>query len=110
MRLYVVDDLRFEDHEKLKSVLDETYGNSGIAGIYWVRIDEDVLTPDQAMHKDCQPFYFAVELELTKISAELLVRSRKNMRCPCMGIATEKQRNRIICFVEKILSDNGIIN
>lgn len=110
MRQYVIDDLRFDDCEKLKALLDETCGNSGIDGIYWKEIDEYVLSPDQAAHKDCQPFYFALELEETKISAEFLVRSRNNMRCTCMGLATESQRNWIINYVERILSDSGIIN
>lgn len=110
MRQYVVDDLRCSDYEKLKSLLDNTYGNSGIDGIYWIEIAADALTPVQALHNDCKPYYFAVELNENKISAEFLVRSKNNMRCPCMGLATESQRNWIINFVELFLSETGIIN
>jgi hypothetical protein len=110
MRQYVIDDIRTEDYEKLKKLLDETVGNSGVEGIYWIQMPVDVLTPVQESHLECQPYYFAIELATDRISAELLVLSRQNMRCPCMGIATEKQRNRIIDFVEKLLSDSEIIN
>lgn len=110
MRQYVIDDIRFEDYEKIGRLLDETCGNSGIDGIYWIPIATDVLTPVQKSHMECQPYYFAIELHQDRISAELLVLSRKNMRCHCMGIATEIQRNWIIDFVEKIMSDSGIIN
>lgn len=110
MRQYVVDDLRYSDYEKLKSLLDNTYGNSGIDGIYWIEIAADVLTPVQASHNDCKPYYFVVDLSENKISAEFLVRSRNNMRCPCMGLATQSQRNRIISFVELFLSETGTIN
>ena len=110
MRQYVVDDLRYSDYEKLKSILDNTYGNSGVDGIYWIEIAADVLTPVQASHNDCKPYYFAVELDEDKISAEFLVRSRNNMRCPCMGLATGTQLNWIINFVELLLSETGIIN
>jgi hypothetical protein len=38
MKQYVIDELRPEDHNKIKKYLDETYGSAEIGGIYWVPI------------------------------------------------------------------------
>ena len=110
MRLYVVDDLRLSDFEKLKNLLDNTYGNSGIDGIYWIEIASDSLNEIQVSHDACKPYYFVIELEENRISAEFLVRSRNNMRCHCMGLADESQRDFIIDSVEQLLKEAAIIN
>ena len=103
MKQYVIDQLRPEDYEKIKSYFDENFDSSGVEGIYWVPVDQEMLTQEQARHKDCQPFYFAVDLEPNLLSCELLVRTRKKVRCSCIGYADERQRNWIIALADAVL-------
>jgi hypothetical protein len=100
MKQYVIDQLRPEDLESIKSYLDERFGAKAIAGIYWIPLDSPDLTEIQADHTACQPFYFAVELLPTRLSCELLVRSRNIIRCNCIQYATQKQRNRLIDLID----------
>ena len=108
MRQYVIDELRPQDYEAVKSYLDENLTPSGVEGIYWIPLDQDILTKVQAEHTDCRPFYFAIALEQNLIAFELLVRTKNRMRCTCMGYATEKQRNWLIGFADSIFTELGI--
>ncbi len=109
MRQYVIDELRIEDIEKIKAYLDKNYSISEMTGVYWIPVDSDILTEIQVLHTDCQPYYFAVELESDKISCELLVRTKKKINCSCMVYATREQRDRIIQLIDTIFEKNKII-
>ncbi len=102
MKQYVIDELRIGDHEKIKSYLDENFGTSGVDGIYWLPVENRILTEIQAAHTDCSPFYFALSLEPNLLACELLVRTRNRIRCDCMSYATEEQRNWLIRFIDDI--------
>ena len=102
MKQYVIDELRPADHKKIKAYLDENFGPSNINGIYRIPLEHNTLTPVQAEHTKCRPFYFAIELEPNLMACELLVRSENTIRCNCIGYATEKQRNWFIRFVDSI--------
>lgn len=102
MRQYVIDELRHQDYEKVKAYLDDNSISSDVDGIYWIPLHQDILTKVQAEHVDCQPFYFAVALESNFIAFELLVRTKKKIRCDCMGYATIKQRNWLIGLADSI--------
>lgn len=104
MKQYVVDELRSGDYNKIKSYLDEQSGPSGVPGLYKLPLDRGMLTDLQAAHPDCQPFYFAIDLEPDRMASELLVRSDHRLGCNCMGYATEKQRNWLIEFTDRMLS------
>ena len=77
--------------------------------LYWIPLDDEILTLEQIAHKECYPFYFAVDLEPERISFELLVRTQNRIRCDCMAYATEKQRNWLIRSVDIMFSKLGII-
>ncbi len=102
MKQYVIDELRPADYEKIRAYLDENLDASGLDGIYWILLDQDILNNVQAEHTGCQPFYFAIDLEPTIMACELLVRSKNIIRCNCVGYATEKQRNWFIQVVDAI--------
>ena len=102
MKQYVIDELRPKDYEMIKSFMDENFGSSNVDGVYWIQLDQNILTQVQKEHKECQPFYFAADLELNLVAFELLVRTKNRMRCSCMGYATEKQRNWIIELADSI--------
>jgi len=102
MKQYIIDELRPADYEKIRAYLEENLDASGINGIYWMLLDRDILSNVQAKHIECQPFYFAIDLEPTIMACELLVRSKNIIRCNCIGYATEKQRNWFIQTVDAI--------
>jgi hypothetical protein len=103
MKQYVVDQLRFGDHEKLRKFLDQAYGEASMGEIYWIPIDPGLLTPLQREHTDCQPFFLAVELRPEAMSTELLVRTRSRVRCACIAYATERQRAWALDLIDGIL-------
>ena len=47
MKMYVIDELRYQDYEKIESFLDDTFEKSGMVGIYWLPIEPDMLTAVQ---------------------------------------------------------------
>ena len=102
MKQYVVDELRLDDYQKLKKYLEESFDPGAIDGIYWVPLEDTLLTRAQAEHMECHPLCFAIELESDKLSCELLIRTRNRIRCSCIDYATEKQRNWIVRFVDTI--------
>ncbi len=63
MKQYVIDGLRPQDHDRLKAYLDEHVQAAGIVGIYWLPLDDSVLSPVQCNHRDCGPHVFALKLE-----------------------------------------------
>jgi hypothetical protein len=109
MKQYVIDELRPEAFEKLKAYLKEKFGSSSVGDIFWIPIDKDILTPVQAEHIECQPFYFAVDLESNFLACELLVRTKRNVRCDCMAYATQSQRNWLILLTDSIFTELNII-
>ena len=102
MKQYVIDQLRPADYEAVKAYLEESFSSSNVEGIYWIPLDQDILTGVQVEHTSCQPFYFAVDLEQNFMAIEFLVRTKNRIRCSCMGYATEKQRNWIIQLADSI--------
>jgi len=108
MKQYVVDQLRYTDYEKLKGLLDQRYGEAAMGAVYWIPIDPDLLAPVQKEHRECQPHVAAVELEETRLSIELLVRTRNRIRCNCIAYATPEQRNWLIRRVDDMLEQLGI--
>ncbi len=102
MKQYVIDELRPQDYVTIKAYLDENFSPSDMVGIYWIPLDENLLTEVQAEHTQCQPFYFAVALEPHAVAFEFLVRTKNKVRCNCMRYATEKQRNWFIGFADSI--------
>ena len=108
MKQYVIDELRPEDHRKIKKYLDETYSLAEMGGIYWVPIPTEMLTEIQHQHSDCQPFYFALDLEADRLALELLVRTKKRIRCDCIAYASKDQRNWMISVVDVIFEKLNI--
>ena len=102
MKQYVIDELRPGDHYKIRKYLDEAYGPAELGAIYWVPLGEEVLTEIQREHADCQPFYFAIELEEDQLIIEMLVRTKNRIRCACIGYASNDQRIWVMDLVDAI--------
>ena len=109
MKQYVVDEIRLQDYPKIKAYLDETFGESSIDGLYWVPVDEALLSETQQAHTACGPFFMGLELGEDRLAGELLIRSRKRVRCDCIHYADERQRNWLIETVDAIFEKLEII-
>jgi hypothetical protein len=109
MKQYVIDELRAEDYKQIKVFLEKEYGKSELGGIYWIPMDEALLTSLQASHQSCQPFYVALELEPDRLCCELLIRTKQRVRCECMGYANQEQRNWIISGIDRVFERLEII-
>jgi hypothetical protein len=108
MKQYIVDELRYKDYEKIKLFLDENLGISEIEGIYWLPIEKEILTEEQASHDECLPLFFVLDLKPERISCELLVRTKNRIKCSCIAYANEKQRNWLIQYMDDMLSQLDI--
>lgn len=109
MKQYVIDELRPEDHLKVKQYLDEHYGPVEMGGIYWIPLVAEVLTETQQQHTDCRPFFVAIELQQDQLALELLVRTKRRVRCACMAYAAENQRLWLLDLVDAIFRRLDII-
>jgi hypothetical protein len=105
MKQYVIDEFRLNDYEKVKGYLDMNFGDAEMGGIYWIPIEEDILTDVQKSHTECQPLYFAAELDEQRMATELLVRTKNRIRCNCIDYATEEQRNWLIRRIDAMLDE-----
>ncbi len=105
MKQYVIDGLSPFDYERLKKYCDETFGEPSLGAIYWIEIDQSILNPIQKSHTQCQPYYFALELDERHLSCELLVRIKKHIKCDCMGYADRTQREWLMDKVDSILNN-----
>ena len=108
MKQYVVDELRPADHESIRTYLEKKYGNSVLEGLYWVPLDERLYSPVQSEHTQCQPFYFALNLEPNLLAGELLVRTQNRVRCDCIGYATDPQRNWLVALIDDMFTELDI--
>lgn len=109
MKQYVIDEIRPQDFEKVRGYLDETYGAAGLNGLYWVPVDEALLSGVQQAHHACSPFFIALELGPDRLAAEMLVRTRSRVRCDCIHYADERQRNWLVRTVDAIFEKLEII-
>jgi len=103
MKQYVLDELRQDDYKKIKNYFDQNYQSGSMGGIYWIFIAGELLTDIQAEHLACQPFYFAVELQESRLSGELLIRSSNRIRCNCISYASKAQRDWFIELIDTLL-------
>lgn len=109
MKQYLIDELRPADVEKIRTYLDNYFSGSDVEGLYWIPLEGELLTEVQSTHKECQPYYFALELLPDRLACELLVRSKQRIRCHCIQYASEAQRNWIIRKVDGIIEQLELI-
>lgn len=108
MKQYVIDELCESDLEKLKNFLTQRYGSAMLDRVYWVPLDPEYYTPVQAVHQDCHPLYFALQIKPGALVGEFLVRTHNRMRCECMGYATKAQQAWFISLIDGIVRDLDI--
>ena len=105
MKQYVIDQLRENDFLQLEDYLNNNGEAGELQGIYWITLPESFLERTQLDHSDCQPFYFAVNLDPNSISFELLIRTRSRLRCGCIQYASKKQRDYILAYADGLFEE-----
>lgn len=108
MKQYVIDQLRESDYEKILEYLGQNADASEFGDLFWLLLPETLYSDTQSEHKQCQPFCFAVNLSLSQVDFELLIRSRQILRCSCISYADKKQRDYILDFADRMLDELGI--
>ncbi|MDH3393212.1 MAG: hypothetical protein OEL66_04345 [Desulfobulbaceae bacterium] len=112
MRQIVIDDLTGEECSNIDSYLKRTVKSTGIDGMYWLQLADDLHGEAQQGHQACGPFYFALELNKSPgretLSCELLVRSESNLHCSCISYATPMQRDFLLRFLDQMLAEEQI--
>jgi len=108
VKQYRIDELREEDYYKLLDYLRENADHSPMQEVYWINLPEELYSDIQKEHKECQPFYIAVNLSFKSISFEWLIRSRQKLHCKCIQYANKAQRDYIIDLADSIFEKLGI--
>lgn len=108
MKQYRIDEIRPAEAEKLQEFLEGRFGPAELGGVFWIPLEPDRYGKVQAGHTDCQPFYFAVELQGQSLTCELLIRSKSRIRCECISYADTRQRNWIIRLLDGVFDQLGI--
>ncbi len=108
MRSYLIDEIGPSDMERIEEYLRENAIPSSIENLFWIQIPEELLTKQQIEHKECAPYMCAIELGRGWVKLELFVRSSKSLRCSCAGYCTERQRNFVIDYANRMISQLGI--
>ncbi len=109
MKQYVIDQLREGDFLKLEDYLNNTAEAGDLPGIYWVTLPLPLYEMPQQEHTDCQPFFFAINLDIQSISFELLIRTRNRLRCGCIQYATQQQREYILAYADDLFEELELV-
>jgi hypothetical protein len=105
MRQYLLDEIARNDLPRVREYLNQHASAANLQDIWWVDLSEDLLSPEQFEHRDCQPFRFAVELGDNFVRFEFLIRSQQTMRCACIGYATRQQRDFILSYADRLVEE-----
>ena len=109
MRQVVIDELSPMERDNIDSYLKRSLKQGPMIGLYWLQLPDDLLSATQLDHKDEHgPYHLAVELTNSAVKFEFLVRSQVNLHCSCIAHATAIQRQFVLDFIDKMLSEELI--
>jgi len=105
MKYYLIDEVSPSDMERATAFLKENATMSGMEKVFWVKFPDKLLSESQSGHRDCQPFFFAIELGAGIIKAEFYIRTLKGLKCSCSGYSDPGQSRFIIRFVDEMIRE-----
>lgn len=110
MRQIVIDELSPMERDNIDSYLRRNAKLGPMIGLYWITLPAEMLSDTQKgeEHKDHGPFYLAVEVEQFSVKFELLVRSQAHLHCTCIAHASSAQRQYILDFIDKMVTEEII--
>jgi hypothetical protein len=109
MKSYLIEDIPEADLDRVVERLQAMELQSSLDDIFWLPLPGERLTDTQAEHlEECGPFCMALEVEPGLLRMELLVRSRRRLRCSCIGYATPDQRECMIQYLDDLLHELNV--
>jgi hypothetical protein len=108
MRQFVIDELSPMERDNIDSYLKRTIKQGPMIGLYWIELPSDLHSAAQQGHEEHGPFYLAVEVTNSSVKFELLVRSRYNLHCSCIAHATVMQRQFLLDFIDRMVTEEMI--
>lgn len=106
MRAYLVDELDSQTVKHIGERLTELGFASGMEKLYWLPLEENLLTPVQKEHAEkCGPHCMALELLDSGVRLELLVRARNIMRCECVTYTTPEAERVMIERLDQLVAE-----
>ena len=105
MRQYVIDEIQKKDMERVRAYLADRTQATGMTEIYWLGLPPDLLSSGQWEHRDCGPFYLAIEVGQDFIKFEFLIRAQNKFRCECIQYANPAQESFLLKFVHTLIAD-----
>jgi len=108
MKQYVIDQLRESDYLEILDFLERNARSTFMEGLFQLDLPRHLYSDIQLDHRDCQPYYIAVNLNRNRVAFEWLIRSREKLRCQCIAYADPGQRSYIINFADGMLEQLGI--
>lgn len=94
--------------DNIDSYLKRSIKRGPMIGLYWLQLPDDLLSTTQLEHKEHGPFHLAVELTNNAVKFELLVRSQVNLHCSCIAYTTAIQRQFVLDFIDKMVTEELI--
>ena len=108
MRQIVIDELSPMERDNIDSYLKRTLKQGPMIGLYWIELPPDLLSVAQHGHEEHGPFFLGVEVTDKAVKFELLVRSHANLHCSCIAHASAAQRQFVLDFMDKMLTEEMI--
>ena len=107
MRAYVAEDLPADGCRRLADHLRQQGLASGLEGLFWLPVPEQLWTPLQRAHAaSCGPYVVALEVAPTSLRLELLVRAQGRLHCQCIGPAAAPVRNALLDLLEALIQSH----
>lgn len=108
MRQIVIDELSPMERDNIDSYLKRALKRGPMIGLYWMELPSDLLSAAQQGHEEHGPFYLAVEITSSSVRFELLVRSNSHLHCTCIAHASPMQRQFVLDFIDRMVSEEMI--
>jgi hypothetical protein len=108
MRYYLIDEISPQDMKKARGFLSTNAITSGLDSLFWVRLPDDLLSPQQYEHDRCRPHVLAVETGADWIKFELFIRALNTMKCTCPAYCSRQQRDFVVNFADSMVEELGI--
>ena len=105
MKWYLIDEINKTELAAVKDYLKQHMLRSGLENVLWLQLPDLHYNVLQKTHRECAPFYIAVELGNEWVRYELFVRSMNTMGCECCSFCTQSQMEWVITEAEKMFSD-----
>ncbi len=104
MRTYVIDELTCDQCQNIIKQLQAMSLDSGVDGVFWLPIPEDLFNDIQREHnKQCGPYVMALEIDDESLHLELLVRAKGVLHCNCVSYARPELEQYMMRYVDSLL-------